>query len=178
VAVEMAMVEHVYETYVTGDLLNELADRLARIGDGVPASIEVGYHLCYGNRDNVHFKEPTDTANLVAVANRISAGIRRKIDWIHMPVPIERDDADYFAPLAGLDLQAVTELYLGLLHKEDGIEGGRRRWRAARSVVASFGLATECGMGREPSEAIIGLLDLHAEACRQLGGETARDQRA
>lgn len=85
------------------------------------------------------------------------------------PVPIDRDDETYFAPLRYLSLQPGTELSLGLLHKEDGIEGARRRMATARAVVSKFGVASECGMGREPSHAIIGLLDLHTEAAHELG---------
>ena len=38
-------------------------------------------------------------------------------------VLIERDDDAYFAPLADLQLPAETELYLGLVHRQDGAEG-------------------------------------------------------
>lgn len=169
VAIEMGMLEKVFPTYLRGDLLSGVIERLARLGDAIPEPVELGYHLCYGNRHNRHWKEPDDTAKLVAVANGVSHAVKRTIDWTHMPVPIERDDAAYFEPLRELALKRETVLSLGLLHKEDGIDGVRRRGAAARGAVPNFAVATECGMGREPSESIPGLLDLHAQACRELG---------
>jgi non-canonical (house-cleaning) NTP pyrophosphatase len=53
-------------------------------------------------------------------------------------------------------------LYLGLIHHEDGVEGAHRRARAAASAQSRFGVATECGFGRGPSERTVPLLQLHA----------------
>ena len=81
---------------------------------------------------------------------------------MHLPVPIERDDEAYFAPLQGLDLPDGTDLYLGLVHHEDGVEGAMRRIAAASTAASRFGIATECGLGRGPEERTAPLLDLHA----------------
>ena len=43
----------------------------------------------------------------------------------HLPVPRNRTDEVYFAPLRTLRLHPETELYLGLVHYTDGIEGTR-----------------------------------------------------
>ena len=48
--------------------------------------------------------------------------------------------------MAGLE-RGETELILGLLHMDDE-EGTRKRIRVAREVVSTFGVATECGLGR------------------------------
>ena len=80
-----------------------------------------------------------------------------------MPVPRDRDDVAYFTPLKGLKLGHGTELYLGLVHRTDGIDGARRRLAAAKQVVTDFGVATECGFGRRPPETVPGLIDLHFE---------------
>jgi hypothetical protein len=173
VAIEIGMLEGVFPSYLDGDVLAAVVDRLGRLGSAIPTPIELGFHLCYGNRGNEHWKEPDDTATMVAVANGLAGTCRRGIDWIHMPVPIERDDDAYFAPLRELTLPADTELSLGLLHKEDGIDGARRRIATARKVVSSFRVATECGLGREPSSAIPALLDLHAEACHEATAASA-----
>jgi hypothetical protein len=77
-------------------------------------------------------------------------------------VPRDRDDVGYFTPLGDLALHDDTELYLGLVHFTDGVEGTERRIAAASKVVSSFGVATECGMGRRPSEQVVPLLDIHA----------------
>jgi methionine synthase II (cobalamin-independent) len=139
--------------------------RLKRISEAVPADVELGYHLCYGDVDGKHFIDPEDAGKLVELANALSASIDRPIAWIHMPVPIDRSDDAYFAPLAGLKLKPGTELYLGCVHAEDGADGTRRRIEAARRYAADFGVATECGMGRcKTPNVVVDLLEIHA-AC-------------
>ncbi len=170
-AVEFAMIEGARATFIRGDLLGELAERTARMINATPQDVEVGLHLCYGDAEGKHFKQPEDTAILVAMARRVLAATTRTLDWLHLPVPIERDDEAYFMPLADLVLPEETTLYLGLLHKEDGLEGARRRITAARTTVSDFGIATECGMARDATpEDIPGLLRLHSEAGRELEG--------
>ena len=39
---------------------------------------------------------------MVDFADRIVTKVRRPITWVHMPVPRERDDEAYFAPLERL----------------------------------------------------------------------------
>jgi hypothetical protein len=109
-------------------------------------------------------REPDDAATLVEMANGITAGVRRPIDWLHVPVPRSRDDDAYYAPLRDLKLQPETELVMGLIHHTDGIEGTRRRMQAANRVVSGYGISTECGMGRRPAETIHELLQIHREA--------------
>ena len=65
-------------------------------------------------------------------------------------VPIDRDDDAYFEPLRELQLPEGTEVYVGLVHFRDGVDGARRRAAAAGRFLAQFGVATECGMGRRP----------------------------
>jgi hypothetical protein len=141
----------------------EIIERLVRIGERVPATVELGYHLCYGDADHRHFKEPADTGLLVDVANAVAAGVSRSVTWVHLPVPRNRDDDAYFAPLRDLRLQSGCELYLGLLHQTGGVEGTRRRIAAAQQVVTDFGVATECGLGRRTPDSIPDLLRQHAE---------------
>jgi hypothetical protein len=170
-AVEFAMLEGARATFVTGDLVGELARRTARMINATPPGVEAGLHLCYGDAEGKHFQQPEDTALMVAMAVRVFALLTRRLGWIHLPVPIERDDEDYFAPLADLVLPDGTTLYLGLLHKEDGLEGARRRIAAAKASVGDFGVATECGMARDATpDDIPGLLRLHAEVGRELEG--------
>jgi hypothetical protein len=137
--------------------------RLVRLGAHIPRGVELGYHLCYGDFAHKHFIEPKDMGTLVRVANALATNIRRPIDWIHMPVPINRHDDAYFAPLRELKLQPATRLYLGLIHFTDGVEGSRRRLAAARNFIADFGIATECGFGRRAPETLAQLLKIHAE---------------
>lgn len=168
VAAEIAVVED-YLPNPTGETLADLYDAVARLGAAIPADIELGYHLCYGDEpgdDGLghHFMEPTDTAKLVTFANELTQRTPRAINWIHMPVPISRDDDAYYAPLANLRLAPHTELYLGLVHHEDGIEGAQRRIDTAAKYTKNFGVATECGMGRETPDNIPKLLHIQRDA--------------
>jgi hypothetical protein len=162
VAVELALLEGVWTSHL-GNVRGGVIDRLVRLGNAVAGPVELGYHLCYGDFEHKRFKEPADAALLVEVANKLSAGVRHPIHWIHMPVPRERCDEGFFAPLSRLALKPGTELYLGLIHETDGAEGARSRIQAAVRSAPEFGVATECGMGRTPAAALPALLALHAE---------------
>lgn len=140
-----------------------VVDRLQACAAKIPDDVEVGFHLCYGDFGHKHFMEPASLQVATEMANRVSAGCARTINWFHMPVPIDRQDPGYFAPLEELDIDPATELYLGLIHLADGIDGAAHRIVAARRFVDSFGVATECGFGRRPPETIERLLQLHAE---------------
>ncbi|MET0813399.1 MAG: hypothetical protein ABWY03_10110 [Microbacterium sp.] len=141
------------------DEWTELPARVAALVDAVPADVEVGVHLCYGDAGEKHFIEPTDTANLRRFAEAVLDQLDRPLTWLHLPVPIERDDDAYFAPLDGFAVPG--ELYLGLVHREDGVEGASRRVRTALRHVPVFGVATECGIGRAPEGTTEGILETH-----------------
>jgi hypothetical protein len=148
--------------------LEDLATAIGRIIDYIPRDVPTGCHFCYGDSGHKHIIEPRDMGNLVRIANAVAAAAQRPVDWMHMPVPHARDDAAYFAPLADLKIDPETELFLGLVHMSDGIEGARRRVAAARTVRAEFGVATECGLGRRDPASIGPLLDLHRQIATTL----------
>jgi hypothetical protein len=161
-AVEFALLEGRMPSWFGDDVLAGVLERAARQAAAVPADVEVGYHLCYGDVEEQHFVQPADAGHLADVLGGILDRAPRPVTWVHLPVPIERDDAAFFAPLAAVDVPESTELYLGLLHHEDGVDGAGRRARAASTAVTAFGVGTECGFGRGPSERTAPLLDLHA----------------
>ncbi len=130
----------------------------------VPDDIELGYHLCYGDFEHTHMLQPPSLAVSVEITNAIAAAVRRPIGWVHMPVPRDRNDDAYFAPLHDLQMHPETKLYLGLVHHTDGIEGTRKRMETASRYVSAYGIATECGWGRRPKETLPALLCIHAEA--------------
>ncbi|HVB79587.1 MAG TPA: hypothetical protein VNE82_06505 [Candidatus Binataceae bacterium] len=142
-----------------------MIERLVRLGDRVPGAVELGYHLCYGDFGHRHIIEPTDAGLMVRLSNALAEASHRPIQWIHMPVPRNRSDAAYFAPLGQLRLRPETRLYLGLVHLTDGVAGTRRRIEAAARVVNGFGISTECGFGRRDPATIPALLRIHAEVC-------------
>ena len=160
-AVEFAILEGLLPSFIR-DPESEIVERLVRLAEHVPPGVETGFHLCYGDVQHQHFIEPADTSRLVAIANGVCAGVERSVDWMHMPVPRDRSDDPYFAPLSDLRLQDETELYLGLVHLTDGVNGTNGRIAAAQRVVRGFGVATECGFGRRPAETVPALLDVHA----------------
>jgi hypothetical protein len=143
-----------------------LLERMARICAAVPDDVDLGLHLCYGDFAGRHFVEPRDASAMVELANALARTIEHKLAYIHMPVPIERTDEVFHRPFAGLALQGGTELYLGVVHAGDGVEGARARIDAARRYAPPFGIATECGMARARTEATVrSLLSIHAEVC-------------
>ena len=85
-------------------MLGGVVERAARQAAAVPADVQVGYHLCYGDVEEPHFVQPTDAGHLADGASTACSPQRpRPITWVHLPVPIERDDDAYFAPLADVD---------------------------------------------------------------------------
>ena len=138
------------------------SDIVVDLGNSVPRDVDLLYHLCYGDSNHRHVVEPTDMTDMVEFANRLSRNIKRPIELIHMPVPRNRADDAYFAPLNALKLRPETELCLGLVHHTDGIEGTKRRLATAKKYVSNFSIATECGFGRRDPRTIPELLSIHA----------------
>jgi len=146
-----------------GEMVASFAGILTGLANHVPAAIELLFHFCYGDSNHKHVVEPTDMGDMVDVANRLCADIGRTIQLIHMPVPRDRDDDAYFAPLARLRLKPETELSLGLVHYTDGVAGTRKRLATAERYANSFSVATECGFGRRDPATIPDLLRIHAD---------------
>jgi methionine synthase II (cobalamin-independent) len=149
------------------DYVEQIVAELARLGDAVPDAAELGYHLCYGSPADEHLVMPRDMGVMVGIANGLRRALARRIDFLHMPVPKERTDADYFRPLTGLAGFADTTLYLGLIHHADPA-GDRARMAAARAFVDRFGVSSECGWGRTDPQRVPGLLESHRGAAESL----------
>lgn len=145
------------------EMLASFSKILTDLANHVPADIELMFHFCYGDSNHKHVIEPTDMGDMVDVANRLSADIKRPIQLIHMPVPRDRTDDAYFAPLTKLKLKPGTELSLGLVHYTDSVAGTRKRLATAERYVQAFSIATECGFGRRDPATIPELLRIHAE---------------
>jgi hypothetical protein len=142
-------------------------DSFGRLGNAVPADVELGFHLCYGDLDGVHFVQPRDMEKMVSLAHLMRDSAKRPIQWVHMPVPIDRSDDAFFAPLKDLALGPEAELYLGLVHAGDGAEGTKKRMEAASRYAKDFGVASECGIARaRKPELVREILQVHADAAR------------
>lgn len=146
-------------------------ERIARfMGNGhVDEDVQLGGHLCYGDMGHVHYVDPKDTGVVAGIISDIVRRVGRKVDFMHFPVPKDRDDVAYFEPLKEiltLCNEKGTHLYLGLIHPDDD-EGNARRVSTAKEVIgdgADWGVAGECGLGREPRELLPGILN----SCKSL----------
>jgi hypothetical protein len=144
----------------------QLLARMARISATVPPAVELGLHLCYGDFGGRHFVEPRDASAMVEFANALTQTIGHRLAYIHMPVPIERRDDAFHRPFSQFALPSGTELYLGVVHARDGVEGAKQRIAVASRYAPAFGIATECGMARARSEPTVrALLDIHSRIC-------------
>lgn len=64
-----------------------------------------------------------------------------------MPIPIDRTDEAFYEPLRDLKLAPGTELYLGLVHAKDGVQGTKTRVDMAgmRAVGTSKAISMPSG---------------------------------
>lgn len=165
-ALEFAVLEGVFPAPIKD--FDSLVDRMVDLGSWVPEPVTLGFHLCYGDANHKHFKDPEDTGLMVQVMNHLGENIARPIDWFHLPVPIARDDEAYFEPMSALKRSAGTSIYLGLVHTRDGKDGALRRVASARKFVDGFGIATECGFGRRSSDTVVPILKLQTEIAQAI----------
>jgi methionine synthase II (cobalamin-independent) len=150
----------------------EIEARFARISVRVPADVELGFHLCYGDFGGKHYFDPLTARHLVDIANAITRSVKHQIAYIHLPVPLTRATDDFFAPMRDFALSPKTEIYLGLIHAADGIEGTNERIALAHNYVPEFGISTECGFARARKPDLVrNLLKIHAGAAREPVGE-------
>jgi hypothetical protein len=144
------------------EMLTFFSDWCIRLGNTMPKDVALQFHLCYGDFQHKHSVEPADLSICVAFSNRVSAGMGRSIDVFHMPVPRNRVDDAYYAPLAELKLGSESKVALGLIHYTDGVEGTARRLAVAKKYLKDFMVSTECGFGRRSPETVPELLRIHA----------------
>jgi hypothetical protein len=124
-----------------------IIERAVRVMKCIDNNVPMGVHLCYGDCGHVHFLQPENMKLMVELANEMSTAMGRNFDWIHMPVPKDRADDAYFAPLKVLKSGPGAELVLGLAHAGD-LEGTKKRIEVAGKFAETFAVSTECGMGR------------------------------
>ena len=97
---------------------------------------------------------------LAEVTRGIVDAVARRVDYVQMPVPKERTDDGYFAPLEQLQDLQETSLYLGLIHFDDEA-GDMARLTAAQKHIRVGGISAECGWGRTDPDRVPGLLQSH-----------------
>lgn len=178
VAVEFAILEGGFES-TPGQTFDSIVQRLARCIDRVPDDVPVGLHLCYGDYQHRHFKEPESLELQVRTVNGVVAAAQRQVGWLSFTVPQYQRDPAYFAPLEDLAVDSGTELYFALVpyhpaEQEPGTTRDQVRLVDAHlptpgSGPVEWGVCTECGMARAERDDIPGLLDRHAEILAEYG---------
>jgi hypothetical protein len=153
----------------------------ARLAEWVHDDAELTFHLCYGDskfgaspfmgdppdadaaaRGGRHIL-PRDATAIVTLANGLSRHVQRRIDAVQAATVAAWNKRAHWQPLAGLAVEPTTEVYLGLLHAEDGAAGARTRAAIAAEFLPHFGLSTECGLGRHSAEQLEAVLDAWSE---------------
>jgi hypothetical protein len=155
-----------------GDPIARAGAQFDRIACAIPAGVRLGYHFCYGDLAHRHLVEPDTLALSVRMANLAIANSGRRVDWVHLPVPINRNDDTYFAPLRELN-HVGAKVFVGLIHLQDGVAGSLARAQTARRHLADFGIATECGLGRRQPETLDEVLRIHCEVADSLAETSA-----
>lgn len=161
-ATELSIMEGHRQVYFD-KIVDGILERLVRLCEHVPDGVELGLHLCYHDFEQNNFPLPRDLDRIIDLANGILGSVGRVIDWLHLPAPAMAGDA-YFEPLRRLLLRPETEFYLGLIHAADGLDGAGRRIAAATRVLAGFGVAGDCGLGKFDADEIDAILALHRDA--------------
>jgi hypothetical protein len=130
---------------------------MAPLASAVPEEVVLGYHLCFGTWGGwPHTPGVEDIGVCVRLANELVAQAPRSVDYVHMPVLPDCDDA-FVAPLADLRL-GDSRLYVGLAY-HDGAEGSRRRIELVRRYIEDFGTGWYCGLGRLPVDEVVPILE-------------------
>lgn len=128
---------------------------IAPMSANLPEAAALGYHLCAGAWPQWPVSALADMSLVVALANRLIESTPRRIDFLHLPVMSDAQEA-YFEPLR--DLKPGPRIFLGL-ECRDGVEQLRRRIDAAQRHLSDFGIAHFCGYGRAYADQVDQLLE-------------------
>ena len=167
VAVEFAILEGGFEA-TDAQTFDSVIERLVRCVERVPADVPCGLHLCYGDYQHQHFKQPESLEFQVRLSNAVSSQTARPVNWLAFTVPQDRSDESFFEPLRRLALPSETEIYLALVpyhpaEQAPGTTDEQVRLIDLNLTATEWGICTECGMARAEPEDIPALLDLHRE---------------
>jgi hypothetical protein len=146
--------------------LERHAFQLGPLGDAIPDEALLGFHWCYGTWGGWPAVAMKNLKLCVRMSNEVARRVNRQVDYVHMPVVRQPDEA-FFAPLRDLDV-GDTRVFLGMVHHTDGIDDFRRRRDLAREFLPDFGIAGVCGYGRVDPNDVRGILDLHAANAAEL----------
>jgi len=162
-ATELSIIEGHRPVYFD-KIADGILERMARLCEQVPDDIELGLHFCLHDFAVNGFPLPQSLDSMVDLANGIMGTAGRTVEWVHLAVPAGAAEAAFFAPLGRLVQHPETELYLGLIHPGDGLDGIRRRTALAGGAAGAFGIAGECGFGPMSESEVARTLALHRDA--------------
>jgi len=91
-------------------------------------------------------------------------GTRRPIGWIHLPVRVTATTR-LFRAVKSFGCRKDRALSSSYMPRT--VRGAARRIAAAVESAPSFGIGTECGLGRRDPATIPALLALHSELAAQ-----------
>ncbi len=127
--------------------------QFGRLAAAIPESVELGFHLCYGSPGDQPLLNLGDGTVLAELMNGIAAEVRRRVEFIHIPVPqggdrgVFRAAARLAAPARHVPLPGPVAAQRsgrrpaadrGCPHGAGGVRGrGRMRVRAHRSRPAA-----------------------------------------
>lgn len=141
------------------------AEQLDGLWQGIPEEALLGFHWCYGTWGGWPMTAMPDLELCVRMSNEAKRRVGRRLDYVHMPVVRQPNDA-FFAPLDDLEV-GDTKVFLGIVHT-DGIDDFRRRRDLARKHLDTFGIGSVCGYGRVEPELLPEILRIHAQDAAEL----------
>ena len=155
------------------ELFDMIVANLVRCVDQVPADVQAGLHLCYGDYGHQHFRQPESLELQVRVLNGVAAAAARPVSFVSFTVPQNQRDEPYFAPLADLAAGQETDLNFALVPYHPADQPAGTTQEQARLIDAAlrtsggggrvWGICTECGMGRVDRDDVPVLLDRYQD---------------
>jgi hypothetical protein len=142
--------------------------QVGRLVPGIPETVMLGFHLCFGTLGGWPCFEPEDLSMPVRFTNAIVAAARRRVDFVHMPT-LKRTSDEFFRPLGDLKV-GRTPIYLGVIHDMEDLDGFKTRLKLSRKYLPQFGIAAPCGFGREPIARLPQIQQNHLKAVEILRG--------
>lgn len=137
---------------------------IVRIMAAVPEAVPVGIHWCYGTLGGWPTVPMPNLDLCVRFTNAVDRANARTLDYVHIPTPMDIDDA-FVQALSNLETDpARTRVYMGIIHPEDGEAGVARRAEVVSGRLRDYGIAYVCGFGRLSTDELANLIDVHATA--------------
>ena len=125
-------------------LPERLLESFVTLWAAVPDSADIGLHLCHAPAGAMGSVNPTHIGQAVRLVGAVIASTERQPQFVHLPVPPERDDSVYFEDLIHLALWPSLEVHLGLVQESDTPDDVAARLSAAREVLPYAAASADC----------------------------------